>query len=109
MATDVQPESAGSKAFLIGLAGFVAFEAVSYFLISWVVSGLGESNQLQPENTIVRNWVKTTAFLLLHLALMVAALLMLSNMLPRQHRGQIMRWFLLSLVTMFFLLWPLFG
>jgi hypothetical protein len=90
------------------LGCFIAFETVAFFLLRWLVSGLGESNQLQPENTIVANWVKTTAFLLLHLTLMVVAVLTLSNALPRRYRGQIMGWFYLSLVTMFVLLWPLF-
>ena len=108
MAADVRSEPAGARAFFIGLAGFVAFETVAYFLLRWLVSGLGEADQFQPENTIVRNWVKTTAFLLLHLLLVVVAVLVLSNMLPRQYRGQIMRWFLLSLLMMFVLLWPLF-
>jgi len=108
MAADVRTPPPGPRAFLIGLAGFVAFETLAYFLLSWLVSGLGESNQFQPENTIVRNWVKTTAFLLGHLALVVTALLVLSNRLPRHYRGQIMRWFLLSLLVMFLLLWPLF-
>jgi RsiW-degrading membrane proteinase PrsW (M82 family) len=108
MAADIRSEPSGPRVFFIGLAGFVAFELVAYFLLSWLTSGLGESNQMQPENTIVRNWVKTTAFLLGHLTLVVVALLVLSNLLPRHFRGQIMRWFLLSLVVMFLLLWPLF-
>jgi RsiW-degrading membrane proteinase PrsW (M82 family) len=108
MAADVRSEPTGSRVFFIGLAGFIAFETLAYFLLRWLVSGLGEADQFQPENTIVRNWVKTTAFLLLHLLLVVVAVLVLSNMLPRQYRGQIMRWFLLSLLMMFVLLWPLF-
>ncbi|GAB2944454.1 hypothetical protein GCM10027048_06570 [Hymenobacter coalescens] len=108
MAADVRNEASGPRVFLIGLAGFVAFETVAYYLLRWLTSGLGESNQFQPENTIVSNWVKTTAFLLGHLTLVVIALLLLSNLLPRHFRGQIMRWFLLSLVVMFLLLWPLF-
>ena len=109
MAADVRTNPPGPRAFLIGLAGFIAFETLAYFLLSWVVSGLGQSNQLQPENTIVSNWVKTTAFLLLHLLLVVMAVLVLSNKLPRQYRGQIMRWFMLSLLVMILLLWPLFN
>ncbi|RTQ48567.1 hypothetical protein EJV47_16475 [Hymenobacter gummosus] len=105
---DVRTEPSGPRVFLLGLAGFIVFETVAYFLLSWLTSGLGEQNQMQPENTIVRNWVKTTVFLLGHLTLVVVALLTLSNQLPRHYRGQIMRWFLLSLVVMFLLLWPLF-
>lgn len=109
MAADVRNEASGPRVFLLGLLGFLVFETVAYFLLRWATSGLGETNQFQPENTIVRNWVKTTAFLLGHLTLMVAAVLTLSNLLPRRFRGQIMPWFLLSLLVMFLLLWPLFG
>ncbi|MCC3160730.1 hypothetical protein LJ737_26070 [Hymenobacter sp. 15J16-1T3B] len=108
MAADVRPNSSGPRAFLIGLVGFVAFEILAYYLLRWATSGLGERNQFQAENTIVRNWVKTTAFLLGHLTLVVAAVLILSNLLPRRFRGQIMPWFLMSLLVMFLLLWPLF-
>ena len=92
----------------IGLAGFVAFETAAYFLLAFLTSGLGESNQLQPENTIVSNWVKTMTFLVLHLLLIVVAVLVLSNRLPRRYRGQVMGWFYLALVTGFGLLLPLF-
>ncbi|OON71081.1 hypothetical protein [Hymenobacter sp. CRA2] len=109
MAADVRSEASGPRVFLIGLAGFIVFETVAYLLLSWATSSLGQSNQMQAENTIVPNWVKTTIFLLGHLALVVVALLMLSNRLPRHYRGQIMRWFLLSLVVMFLQLILLFG
>lgn len=109
MATDVREEATGFRVFLLGLAGFIAFEVVTYFLLSWLTAGLGERNQFQPENTIVRNWVKTTVFLLGHLTLAVVALLTLTNQLPRPYRRSLTRWFLLSLVVMFFLLWPLFS
>lgn len=108
MAADSRPNASGPSAFLIGLLGFTAFETVVYYLLRWVTSGLGERNQFQPENTIVSNWVKTTAFLLGHLTLVIAAVLILSNLLPRHYRRQIMPWFLMSLLVMFLLLWPLF-
>lgn len=105
---DVSQKS-GPLALLAGAALFVLFEVVAYQLLRFATSGLGMSNQLQPENTIVSNWVKTVVFLLLHLALVVTAVLVLSNRLPRRHRGQLMGWFYLSLLTGFGLLWPLFN
>ncbi|MVN78339.1 hypothetical protein GO988_18570 [Hymenobacter sp. HMF4947] len=101
-------EKSGPLALLVGLLAFVAFETLAFYGLSYLTSGLGEANQYQAENTIVSNWVKTTAFLVLHIALVITAVLVLSNRLPRRYRGQIMGWFYLSLLTGFFLLIPLF-
>ncbi|MDJ0366759.1 hypothetical protein QMK33_16510 [Hymenobacter sp. H14-R3] len=101
-------EKSGPVALLVGLAGFVAFEVGAYYVLRFVTSGLGEANQMQPDNTIVSNWVKTVAFLVLHLALVLAAVLVLSNKLPRRYRGQVIGWLFLSLLTGFILLIPLF-
>ncbi len=101
-------EKSGPLALLIGFASFVAFEVVAFQVLRFVTSGLGEADQMQPENTIVSNWVKTVAFLVLHLALVLAAVLVLSNKLPRRYRGQVMGWLFLSLLTGFVLLIPLF-
>ncbi|MDF7812567.1 hypothetical protein [Hymenobacter sp. YC55] len=101
-------EKSGPLALLVGFVLFVVFETAAYYLLRWATSPLGMSNQLQPENTIVPNWVKTVVFLLLHLALVVVAVLTLSNQLPRRYRGQVMGWFYLSLVMGFLLLIPLF-
>ena len=102
-------EKNGFLTWLAGLGLFVLFEVVVYYLLRFATVGLGESNQLQPENTIVSNWVKTVVFLLLHLLLVVVAVLVLSNQLPRRYRGQLMGWFYLSLLMGFVLLIPLFG
>ncbi|PJJ52778.1 hypothetical protein [Hymenobacter chitinivorans] len=102
-------QKSGPGALLLGAVLFVAFETVAYYLLRWLTSGLGMTDQFQPENTIVSNWVKTVVFLLLHLALVVAAVLVLSNRLPRRYRGQVMGWFYLSLLLGFVLLIPLFG
>ena len=95
-------------ALLAGLAWFVAFETVAFYGLRFLTSGLGQSNQNQPENTIVSNWVKTMVFFVAHLTLVIAAMLVLSNRLPRHHRGQIMGWFYLALVMSFVLIIPLF-
>jgi len=105
---DVSRKS-GPLALLAGLGCFVAFEIGAYYLLKFVTSGLGMANQFQPENTVVSNWVKTVVFLLLYLALLVGAVLVLSNRLPRHYRGQVMGWFYLALATGFLLLIPLFG
>ena len=103
-------EKSGLGALLLGFLGFVAFEVAAYYLLRYLTSGLGESDQLQTERTtIVSNWVKTMTFLVLHLALVIGAVLGLSNALPRRYRGQLMGWFYLSLVMSFVLLVPLFG
>jgi hypothetical protein len=102
-------EKSGPAAVLVGFLGFVAFEVLAYYLLRYLTSGLGESDQTQTErNTIVSNWVKTMAFLVLHLALVIAAMLGLSQVLPRRYRGQLMGWVYASLLMSFVLLLPLF-
>ena len=105
---DVTEKSSG-RALLAGFGWFVAFEVVAFFGLQYLTSGLGESNQNQPENTIVSNWVKTMVFFVAHLLLVVAAQLVLSNRLPRRYRGQVMGWFYLALAMSFVLIIPLFG
>ena len=104
---DVSSKS-GPGALLIGLGCFVLFEAGAYYLLRFVTAGLGMADQNQPENTVVSNWVKTVVFLLLHLVLVVVAVLVVSNRLPRHYRGQVMGWFYLALLMGFVLLLPLF-
>jgi hypothetical protein len=105
--SDVRTKS-GPGALLVGLGCYIAFEVAAYWLLRWLTSGLGEANQYQPENTIVSNWVKTVTFMVLHLALVLGAMLVLSNRLPRQYRGQVLGWFYLGLLMSFVLLIPLF-
>jgi MFS family permease len=102
-------EKSSPAALLLGFVSFVAFEVVTYYVLRYLTSGLGESNDQTEKNTIVSNWVKTMTFLVLHLAVVIAAMLGLSNKLPRRHRGQLMGWFYLSLLLSFVLLIPLFG
>jgi hypothetical protein len=102
-------EKSSPAALLLGFVSFVAFEVVTYYVLSYLTSGLGESNDQTEKNTIVSNWVKTMTFLVLHLAVVIAAMLGLSNKLPRRYRGQLMGWFYLSLLMSFVLLMPLFS
>ena len=106
------PEGAGTgqgtgTAWLVGAAGYVAFEGAAYWLLRLLTSGLGQPDQYQPDNTIVANWLLTTAFVVGHLALVLLALLWLQNRLPRQHRRQLQAWFWLGLAMSFGLLIPL--
>lgn len=96
-------EKSSTSARWLGFACFVGFEIVAYLLLAFLTSGLGESDQYQPENTIVRNWVKTMTFFVLHLVLIVVAVLILSNRLPRRYRGQVMGWFYLAIIMSFVL------
>ena len=82
---------------------------MAFYSLQYLTSGLGEANQMQPENTIVSNWLRTMVFFVLHLVLVIAAMLVLSNKLPRHYRGQVMGWFYLALLMSFVLLIPLFG
>jgi hypothetical protein len=76
--------------------------------LRYLTAGLGESDQLH-HTIIVSNWVKTMTFFVLHLALVIGAVLVLSNRLPRRYRGQLMGWFYCSLLMSFILLIPLFS
>ena len=105
---DVSQKSS-KPALLVGLLLFVAFETVAFYGLRYLTSGLGETNQYQTGNTIVSNWLKTMVFFVAHLALVITAMLVLSNRLPRRHRGQVMGWFYLALVMSFVLIVPLFG
>ena len=102
-------EKSSKPALLAGLLLFVAFETVAFYGLRYLTSGLGEANQYQTENTIVSNWLKTMVFFVGHLALVIAAMLGLSNRLPRRYRGQVMGWFYLALLMSFVLIIPLFG
>ena len=103
-------EKSGPLALLSGFVLFVAFETATYYLLRYLTTGLGESDQLQTDHTtIVSNWVKTMIFFVLHLALVIGAVLVLSNRLPRRYRGQLMGWFYCSLLMSFLLLIPLFS
>ncbi len=101
-------EKSSKAAVVAGFLFFVAFETVAFFSLQFLTSGLGEANQYQEENTIVSNWVKTMVFVVAHLLLVIAAMLVLSNRMPRRYRGQLMGWFYLSLVMTFVLIIPLF-
>ena len=102
-------EKSSAPALLAGLLLFVVFETVAFYGLQYLTSGLGETDQYQEQNTIVSNWVKTMVFFVAHLGLVIAAMLVLSNRLPRRYRGQVLGWFYLALLMSFVLIIPLFA
>ncbi|WP_242926199.1 hypothetical protein [Pontibacter vulgaris] len=100
-------ESRNKITGLYGWLLFILFEVVVYLSLSSLLSGMGMTNQIQPENTIVPNWVKAVTFILLYIICLLGALALVSNYVPARHRKQLMRWVylaLLGLVPMLFLL-----
>ena len=93
--------------WLLGAAAYLAFETGAYWLLRLLTSGLGQPDQYQPDNTIVANWLLTTAFVVGHLTLVLLALLWGNNHLPRRHRPQLQAWFWVGLAMSFGLLLPL--
>lgn len=89
--------SQGRYSFWIWLFYFILFEVVVYLGLSYLLSGLGESNQYQAENTVVPNWVKAVVFILLYLLCLLIAVMLVSNTVPNKHRPQLMRWVYLGL------------
>ena len=84
--------------FWVWLLYFILFEVVVYLGLSYLLSGLGESEQLQAENTVVPNWVKAVVFILLYLLCMLIAVMLVSNMVPNKYRGQLMKWVYMALL-----------
>ncbi|MEJ8758345.1 hypothetical protein WG947_15130 [Pontibacter sp. H259] len=99
----------GKYSFWVWLFYFILFEVVVYLGLSYLLSGLGESNQFQAENTVVPNWVKAVVFILLYLLCLLIAVMLVSNMVPNKYRPQLMRWVYLSLLVLPFMLIILFN
>ncbi|MER2999032.1 hypothetical protein [Pontibacter populi] len=95
--------------FWISLFYFLLFEVVVYMGLSYLLSGLGESNQLQEENTVVPNWVKAVVFILLYLLCLLIAVMFVSNMVPNKYRPQLMKWVYMSLLGLPIMLLLLFN
>lgn len=84
--------------FWVWLLYFVLFELIVYLGLSYLLSGFGESNQFQADNTVVPNWVKAVVFILLYLLCMLIAIMFVSNMVPNKQRPQLMKWVYLALL-----------
>jgi hypothetical protein len=89
---------------LYGLFYFIVFEVAVFLVLQYLVSGMGMSDQYQSENTIVPNWVKAVIFILLYIICVLIAVVLVSNLVPSKHRGQLMGWVYLSLVGMILML-----
>ena len=102
-------EQQDKYSFWTWLLYFIIFEAVVYLGLGYLLSDLGESNQFQAENTVVPNWVKAVVFILLYLLCMLIAIMLVSNIVPNKHRGQLMKWVYLALLGMPVMLFMLFN
>ncbi|MFD3002925.1 hypothetical protein ACFS7Z_21340 [Pontibacter toksunensis] len=100
--------SAGRHSWVLWLFYFLVFEVVVFFGLQWLLSGMGLSNQYQPENTIVPNWVKAVTFILLYLLCLLFMVMLISNLVPSKHRKQLMLWVYLALLGMVAMLIVLF-
>ncbi|PRY14923.1 hypothetical protein CLV24_103162 [Pontibacter ummariensis] len=100
--------SSGKHSWLLWLFYFIVFELIVFFGLQWLLSGMGMSNQLQPENTVVPNWVKAVTFILLYILLLLFMVMLISNTVPSKHRTQLMRWVYLALIGMVVMLFLLF-
>lgn len=89
---------------LYGLLYFIIFEIVVFFGLRYLISGMGMDNQFQAENTIVPNWVKAVTFILLYILCVLIAVVLVSNLVPSKHRGQLMGWVYLALAGMLVML-----
>lgn len=85
---------------LYGLLYFILFEIAVFFLLRYLVSDMGMDNQYQADNTIVSNWVKAVTFILLYILCVLIAVVLVGNLVPTKHKGQLMTWVYLSLVGM---------
>lgn len=93
---------------LYGLFFFIVFEVVVFFLLRYLVSGMGMDDQYQAGNTIVPNWVKAVTFILLYILCVLIAVVLVSNIVPSKHRGQLMSWVYLALAGMLVMLVVIF-
>ncbi|RDC62032.1 hypothetical protein AHMF7616_00622 [Adhaeribacter pallidiroseus] len=78
---------------------FAAFELVLYGGLRYLLFDQPFTQDTK-DPTIVPRWVSVVYFILLYLAVVIGAMLLLSNLVPRKHKNQIMRWFWLSLLLM---------
>ncbi|MDX5423335.1 MAG: hypothetical protein LPK14_13855 [Hymenobacteraceae bacterium] len=92
----------------VWLLYFVVFEVLVFLGLQWLLSGMGISNQYQPENTVVPNWVKAVTFILLYILCLLIVVMLVSNFVPSKHRTQLMRWVYLALLGMVVMLFFLF-
>ena len=81
---------------VLQLIYFVAFESALYWGLQYLLFN-DFFTQDTKEPTIVPRWVSVVYFILLYFACIIGAMLVLSNLVPRKHQYQVMRWFWLAL------------
>ncbi len=101
--------AAGRLSFWVWFFYFILFEVAVYLGLSFLLGGLGESNQYQADNTVVPNWVKAVLFVLLYLLCVFIAVLTVSNMVPVKYRKPMMRWVYMALLALPVMLFMLFN
>jgi hypothetical protein len=77
---------------LLQLTYFVAFEAALFWGLQFLLFN-EPITQDTKDPTIVPRWVSVIYFVLIYIATIIAALLVLSNLVPSKRKSQIMRWF----------------
>ena len=78
---------------------FVAFEAALFFSLRYLFFD-EPFTQDSKEPTIVPRWAAVVYFILAYVGVVIAALLVLRNVVPRSRKQQVMRWFWLALALM---------
>ncbi len=81
---------------LLQLIYFVGFEAALFGGLQLLLFDEPVTQDTK-DPTIVPRWVSVIYFVLIYVAIIITALLVLSNLVPRKHKNQIMGWFWLAL------------
>ncbi|QMU27824.1 hypothetical protein [Adhaeribacter radiodurans] len=81
---------------LLQLIYFIAFESALYFGLQYLLFDQPFTQDTK-DPTIVPRWVSVVYFILIYLAVIIGAMLVLNNLVPRKHKHQITRWFWLAL------------
>ena len=77
----------------------MAFEAALFYGLQYLLFN-EPITQDTKDPTIVPRWVSVIYFVLIYVAVIITALLVLSNLVPQKQKRQVMRWFWLALALM---------
>ncbi|PSR56857.1 hypothetical protein AHMF7605_26835 [Adhaeribacter arboris] len=75
---------------------FIAFESALYFGLQYLLFDQTFTQDTK-DPTIVPRWVSVVYFILLYLAVIIGAMLVLNNFVPRKYKHHITRWFWFAL------------
>ncbi len=84
---------------LLQLIYFIAFEAALFFGLQYLLFDAPVTQDTK-DPTIVPRWVTVVYFILLYFSVIIGAMLILNNLVPRKHKNQVMRWFWLALALL---------